>query len=435
MSRPLLVSCIALVTLYTPGIRSEDIAGDARVFTEVVESKVRLTPAQRARLQGYRSLLSTADSRIVRVNFALLASQSWVELDVFGERVPMARERIEQRRSGDFSWFGRETYDGSRAILVVHDGRLTGTIHDGRPENRDLARAAYAIRYLGGDLHVALRVDDVAIPPESPPGETDDLLGPPTGGGGSPCTTFTALVAYTPAVANSEGDPIGLVQLLIDEFNDLFFTTQVNLHVNLVHTYEVNYDEYEPIGQGQNAQDQSIADLLDRFAQNGDGYMDEVHDRRDTYGADVVVLLGRYASPPFDIASGKAQEVVADADTAFAVVADGYAAGPYHFTFHHEVGHLFGLRHDPDTDSATEPFPYGHGYIHAQGDAKWRTVMSYNVEEICGAWPGCPKIPHFSNPDVDFEGVPTGDYTESDNARVLEERICDVAAFRQGVWM
>jgi hypothetical protein len=103
--------------------------------------------------------------------------------------------------------------------------------------------------------------------------------------------------------------------------------------------------------------------------------------------------------------------------------------------FHHEVGHLLGLRHDPDTDSETEPYAYGHGYVYAQGGTKWRDVMAYNVESICGAYPGCQRIPNFSNPDVDYDGVPTGTNAESDNARVLEERICTVAAFRQGVWM
>ena len=435
MLRQLLVPVIAVLAFYGPGVRGAETGSDARVFTEVVESKIRLTSTQRARLQGYRSLPSTADSRIVRVSFDRLATLSRVDLDVFGERVPMSRERIEQRRSGDYSWFGREVQDGSRAILVVRDGRLTGSIRDGHPEDPRHSHAGYAIRYLGGDLHVVLEVIDGFMPPEEPAGEPDDLLGPPAVGQTGCIPTFTALVAYTPAVAAHEGDPGGFVQLMIDEFNDIFFNTQVNLHVNLVDAYEVDYDEYEPIGNGQNAQDQSIADLLERLVQDGDGYMDEVHDRRDTYGADVVVLLGRYDSPPFSTASGKAEQVVADADTAFAVVADGYAPGPYHFAFHHEVGHLLGLRHDPDTDSATEPFAYGHGYIYVQDETKWRDVMSYNPESICGAWPGCIKIPNFSNPDVDFDGVPTGTYAESDNARVLEERICTVAAFRQGVWM
>jgi hypothetical protein len=435
MRRPLLVPVIALLAVCGPAVRGAAIVSDARVFTEVAESRIRLTTVQRMRLAGYRSLPSTADSRIVRVDFARLATEPWVDLDVFGERVPMSRERIEPRRSGDYSWFGRETQDGSRAILVVRDGRLTGSIRDGHPEDPRQTQAGYAVRYLGGDLHVVLEVIDGFMPPEEPPGEPDDLLGPPAVGQPACGQTFTALVAYTPAVAVHEGDPVGLVQLLIDEFNDIFFNTQVNVHVNLVHTYEVDYDEYEPIGNGQNAEDQSIADLLDRLVQDGDGYMDEIHDRRDTYGADVVVLLGRQDSPPFSVASGKAKQVVADADTAFAVVADTSASGPYHFVFHHEVGHLLGLRHDPDTDSETEPYAYGHGYVYAQGGTKWRDVMAYNVESICGAYPGCQRIPNFSNPDVDYDGVPTGTNAESDNARVLEERICTVAAFRQGVWM
>ena len=91
------------------------------------------------------------------------------------------------------------------------------------------------------------------------------------------------------------------------------------------------------------------------------------------------------------------------------------------YSLGHEVGHLIGARHDRSMDNSTEPFPYGHGYVHG---TKWRDIMSY--KQSCG---GCPRLPVWSSPNVLVKGDPAG-AADTDNARVIAEQAARVAAFR-----
>jgi hypothetical protein len=151
-----------------------------------------------------------------------------------------------------------------------------------------------------------------------------------------------------------------------------------------------------------------------RFADKGDGYMEEVHGLRDRHKADVAILI---VDDPKGC--GLATRVYADADEAFAVVHHDCAALTYSLA--HEIGHIIGARHEPNIDKSTTPFPYGHGYVNG---TKWRDIMSYR--ESCG---GCARVPVWSSPKVLIRGEPAGT-PEQDNARVIAEQAARVAAFR-----
>ena len=200
------------------------------------------------------------------------------------------------------------------------------------------------------------------------------------------------LVAYTKKAASKYPD-IGreLVDFAIDETNKSFRSSNIgHIRLRVVHAYRTDYVE-----EGEHI------DHVWRFADRGDGYMDEVHGLRDLYRADVALLVVDDAK-----GCGLATRVHADADDAFAVIHHACAAANY--TLAHEVGHLIGARHEFSFISGT----------------KWRDIMG--SKESCG---GCPRVPVWSSPTVLVNGEPAGS-TEFDNARVIAEQVARVAAFR-----
>jgi len=213
------------------------------------------------------------------------------------------------------------------------------------------------------------------------------------------------IVAYTRKAASNYSDvKRELVDLSIEEANESFRQSGIGqVKLRLVHAYQTDYVE-----------EGAHFDHVWRFADKGDGYMDEIHPLRDKYRADVAVLI---VDDPHGC--GLATRVFAEADEAFAVVHHDCAAMTYSVA--HEIGHLIGARHEPAIDKMTTPFPYGHGFVNG---SKWRDIMSYR--ESCG---GCPRLPVWSSPVLRVRGEPAGT-PEQDNARVIAEQAARVAAFR-----
>ncbi len=213
------------------------------------------------------------------------------------------------------------------------------------------------------------------------------------------------LVAYTKKAASNYGDvKRELVELAIEEANHSFRLSNLgNIKLRLVHSYQTNYVE-----QGEHFQH------LWRYADRGDGYMDEIHGLRDKHRADVAVLIVDDAA-----GCGLSTRVYADAEEAFAVVHHECAAASYSVA--HEIGHIIGARHELALDKNMTPFPYGHGFVNG---SKWRDIMSYKVS--CG---GCPRLPVWSSPQVLVKGEAAGT-PDLDNARVISEQGARVAAFR-----
>jgi len=200
------------------------------------------------------------------------------------------------------------------------------------------------------------------------------------------------VVAYTKAAARSYRDIVGqVIEPAIEGGNESFRMSGIgHIKLRLVHAYQTDYVE---------SGDQFVH--LWRFADKADGYMDEIHDLRDHYQADVAVLIVDDAD-----GCGQATRVGADEDESFAVV--HHACAKANFSLVHEIGHLIGASHE-------------RGCVHGN---EWRAIMSYKAN--CG---GCPRLPVWSNPDVLIGGVPAGSVGH-DNARVIADNVLRVAAFR-----
>ena len=353
------------------------------------------------------------------------------------------RESVETK-SDMCTWRGIVETTGAPALFMWWPGgKMTGTVqHEGR---------FYSIRHMGGEMHALVEMSDDRMPQEhapisarlrtNDPNLRDDPLlregdaskfKPVTGGMRLPWRGRTdqqqplaspkkapanpqaakgdividVIVAYTKKAASYYADvKRELVDLAIEEANESFRISNLgHIKLRLVHAYETDYVE-EGAEHFQHVW---------RFADKGDGYMDEIHGLRDKYRADVGVLIVDDPS-----GCGLATRVFAEEEEAFAVVHHECAATSYSVA--HEIGHIIGARHDLNIDANMAPFAYGHGYVNG---TKWRDIMSYKAS--CN---GCPRLPVWSSPKVLIKGEPAGT-AQLDNARVIAEQAARVAAFR-----
>lgn len=350
---------------------------------------------------------TTASIQMVRVRVDRLAEQQRVHLNVSETDVlKIDRGRLEQRSADDYSWIGVLGDLMNHAHFVVRSGRVTGSI---RIEGR-----LYQLRPLPGAGHALIQVDEAALPPTDPEGLEGGVLKstgdeqiriPQEGAAPAPATedlpVIDIIVAYTSDAVDMLVDAPAAIQLAIDETNITYENSNIQARVRLALAYETPTRLQESFND------------LERFLTPGDGYFDEVHGLRSTYGADIAMLVGgRGQNFGF---CGVANLIYADEpDEAFAITAGDCLTGSY--VFGHEVGHLQGARHNPEADPTTTPFAYGHGKTDTENG--FRTVMAYNDADQCPDG-NCTRVPFWSSPDVTYDGIATGDTEERHNTRVL----------------
>jgi hypothetical protein len=338
-------------------------------------------------------------------------------------------ERVELTGSGGLIWLGHvEGVPLSQVTLVVQDGLLVG--HVVTPAG------SYQVRRAGSGVHVVYEVDPSAFPPEREPIPVDIPDGAHAWPGPEPQaddgSIIDVLVVYTPAARVAEGGTQAmnaLIDLAVAETNTSYANSLINQRLNLIHTAEVSYYEFD------------IVQALYAVTDPDDGLMDNVHTLRDSYAADEVVLITHIQGSPYCGVSWLMSTVsTAFESNAFAVVHRACATGYY--SFGHELGHNMGARHDWYVDSGVTPYTHSHGYVNAAD--RWRTVMAYNSECADRGF-SCTRLQYWSNPDVtqggDPMGVPAGtaaDCTEgdpnprcdADNRRTLNQTAYTVANFR-----
>ena len=206
--------------------------------------------------------------------------------------------------------------------------------------------------------------------------------------------TIDVAVFYTPAARTAAGSIEAMIDLMVAETNQALEASGLQHRIELVARSEVQYTE-----SGDSLDD------LRRLANPSDGHMDEVHDLRNRFGADLVHLIVDELEPEF---CGRAH-----IQGAFGVT-ERVCGGA---TFAHELGHNLGLLHDRYRVLHHESGPYPHpayGYVNQRGlppgassSSRWRTLMSYATQ--CGD-DGlfCSQLLRFSNPRQTRNGDPLG---------------------------
>lgn len=339
--------------------------------------------------------------------------------DQFQIRSPLLNANISKRerllrKNGVMSFFG--TVDGfpeSSVQLTQHDGFIHAYISIGS----DLFR----LETLDGQNYI-FKVDQNHVDQEAcfdiPDNGATPIDGHEAHDHDNARINYTCkirvLVMYTTAYDNATADPRGSIQGYMDYTNDANNLSGVFVDMELCYIEKTAYTETNSQATDRN-----------RFRDNGDGFMDEVHSLRFIYEADMCHLMTNKAGH-----TGIAYVIDADNSAdAFCLTNKGNAESV--FTFAHEMGHLMGCRHDPYVDPNIFPYLYGHGFIHMDAGANnFRTLMAYGTQ-CSDNGQSCSRVLRWSNPSVSYNGVATGTAILNDNERVWDVEYDEVWGFNQ----
>lgn len=412
----LLLEAIAVAGLFFIGGQSESGAGDKQAkgggaLFALVSPDTQLNPRQKKYLERIQKSVAVVDVKVVRADAELVLTKPGnLSLLLAGDKslhiqgmkyVAVKGTDTETKGRLDLNWNGSAVTQF--ASFSVRGNSLTGLIYD---DNK-----VYSVASIGDGLQALILLNPAKFIPDHPK-EFEAILkkkiqdGPPPAPEPPPQNakpvTVRVLVAYTPRVEDMQGDQLqALIGDALRDTNNSCKNSRVNLHVELAGIMKVDYTETK------------IAKDLAEFQQ-----MKDVKMERKARSADICVLL-----VDSNDAGGMAAAILAEVKTAFAVVNHDYAT--WNFAFPHELGHLFGARHDIANDATIDPqYPWNHGFLPPR-NVNWQTMMADGRG-------GQLRVPYWSNPYVIHPKTMQrmGTMAKEYNARMLNTTAEYVSKFR-----
>jgi hypothetical protein len=215
-------------------------------------------------------------------------------------------------------------------------------------------------------------------------------------------------------------DEVNASSLNTNVANEITFANLTNSNSGLSHTFDLR----AVILADHEFENRNAEEIWDDLKYNN-GILDFLWIEKVNYDADLLA----YVVDGFDngfcgygsIGWQGAYEGDFDGFTQGVSVTDQACISSFNHTLLHELGHNLGLRHNVE-DNISGPALCGLGYGYYSSAEEWRTIMSYPSQ--CSN--GCPEIPHWSNPDINYNGDPTGTSTDN-NAFIVDRSACSVS--------
>ncbi|WP_035059122.1 M12 family metallo-peptidase [Andreprevotia chitinilytica] len=394
-------------------------AADSLFVPETTPPRKLLQSSPKPMLKTLANEPSSQQIRLVRINTQLLGNDSdslKIELEP-GMTVIATKSGFESGGDG-IMWSGHVVVDGQPegaspasagdVILTQRGENLFGSVH----VNGQL----YRIQPVGDGEHAIVKVDATQLPQ----GGDDEVYAPPEAiepapkpllkSTSSAMSTVRVLILVTSEAARKIGPDLdGFVTQMFAEANQGFANTGAKIRLENAGVFLADYTEPKPYTTT------SFGDTLSALKDKSTALGARAQSLRAEHRADLVSLLADNSAY-----CGLAY-VEASVNSAVSMVKSTCAIGNYSFA--HELGHNFGLKHSAD-DIADVNLKYKSGYQQKAVAPYWRTIMAYDCSGVT-----CPRINQFSNPNVLVNGLPGGSVTTGNSARRLEERRETVANF------
>ncbi|MDR2064716.1 MAG: M12 family metallo-peptidase [Prevotellaceae bacterium] len=231
----------------------------------------------------------------------------------------------------------------------------------------------------------------------------------------SDSVTVNVMIVYTENAEQYADDYFTDIDNVIDQAmqraNVAMENSLTNITFTLAYKHKVNYTEVN------NNND------LYNLTNTADGYMDEVHDLRKQYKADLVMLI-----PKVGFTGGLAwlldAYIPGNGRPAYGFGLSRVQQTSWTYTMVHEMGHNMGCGHHWQQNSGPGPglFSYSSGYRGQDENLNWySTIMTYENGIYYTDGNEAPRIAFFSDPDIIHSGVNIGDAVYANNALTLRQ--------------
>lgn len=409
-----------------PRISPEAVRRMAGVLGNLFEDNLNSEQKRMVEAPSKRNA-ATKKMRGVSLNPNIL-NGNLIRLNLFSDKEFIAEIKNRQEKSGGIKVFkgNLEGKPESRFTLATKENAVAGNIHT--------EEGIYEIRYAGGGAHTIRLVDPKLLPQDKmhkvlPPRQTATALytPPPPSSVATPIADI--VIIMTPDAYESIGGDsdaaTAFVEVMVDEANQAYELSNVDMRLRWLRWDVVSDSAYNDSGNLNADLDALSSEWLTSGAVSFRSDLNAfARSRREEYDADLVNLLvadgGRFCGLAW-LMTEATESIFGDSGAYSVVDVDCVSS----YTFIHELGHNMGLEHDRNNnDESVNPrYPYAYGYQDPEG--RFRTIMAYDCEDE-----SCSRIPFFSNPDINYQGIPFGTETEN-NARALRQSRFIVANYSE----